>query len=340
MFYPLIRSLLFLLDPEVAHRFSLSSLRMLDQINLLQFLVKKIPARPCKVMNLSFEHPVGIAAGFDKNGEYIAALGRLGFSHIEIGTVTPKPQLGNVRPRLFRLTEQQALINRMGFNNRGVEEVINCVKKTQYRGILGINIGKNATTPLENAVDDYQYCLEKVYRYASYVVLNISSPNTPGLRNLQSIEHLNLLLFKLKRQQHELTNEHRKYVPLVIKISPDLEFDDLKQMVNAFCEYKVDAIIATNTTTLREGVYGSKFANEQGGLSGKPLFNRATQILEDLNRLVAGQIPLIASGGILTPQDAQKKMDAGASLIQLYTGFIYKGPRLISDIVTDLNGFA
>lgn len=337
MFYPIVRQLLFLLDPEFAHHVSLNTLRTLAQIKLLKKLVKKIPPRPCKIMNLDFDHPVGIAAGFDKNGEFIDTLAALGFSHIEIGTVTPKPQLGNIRPRLFRIPQAQALINRMGFNNRGVDQLISNVKASKYRGILGINIGKNATTPIENAIDDYQHCFAKVYPYASYVVVNISSPNTPGLRDLQSAEHLNHLLFKLKHQQDQLSDQYRRYVPLVIKISPDLSFEELKDMANTFIEYKIDGIIATNTTTSRDGLSGLKHANEQGGLSGKPLSHKATAILQQLNQLIAGQIPIFASGGILSAEDAQQKMDGGASLLQLYTGFIYKGPSLIYDCVKNLN---
>lgn len=336
MLYPLVRRLLFLLDTEVAHKSTLKTLKFLDQIKLLKVLVNKIPSRPCKIMDINFEHPIGLAAGFDKNGEYINCLATLGFSHIEIGTVTPKPQPGNPIPRLFRLTNAEAIINRMGFNNNGVDVLIHNVKASKYQGILGINIGKNADTQLENAIDDYQHCLNTVYPYASYVVVNISSPNTPGLRNLQNTEYLNRLIFTLKHQQDQLANQYNKYVPLVFKIAPDLSFEDLKHMAHSFSEYRIDGIIATNTTVSREGVLGEKFANEQGGLSGKPLFNRATRTLEQMNQLVSGKIPIIASGGILSLEDAQQKMDSGASLLQIYTGFVYKGPYLIYDCAKNL----
>ncbi|MBA2653543.1 MAG: quinone-dependent dihydroorotate dehydrogenase [Gammaproteobacteria bacterium] len=330
MNYNLIRSLLFLLNPELSHNFSLKAMKSLEQIGLLNHFITKAASTPRKLLGLTFENPVGLAAGLDKNGDYIDVLGSLGFGFIEIGTVTPKPQSGNPKPRMFRLEKDQAIINRMGFNNKGVDHLVGQVKKKKYQGVLGINIGKNATTAIENAIQDYLYCLDKVYAHASYITINISSPNTPGLRSLQGTEHLTSMLGELKKRQDQLANQHNKYVPLIIKISPDLNSQEIIDMAGAFLENKIDGIIATNTTLDRINL-NSIYANESGGLSGQPLFDKSTQVLSQLKKLVNGQIPIIASGGIMSADQAKTKIEAGADLVQLYTGFIYQGPSLIAE---------
>lgn len=303
-------------------------MKLLEQMNVLNFFVNNPPISRRKLWGLTFENPVGLAAGLDKNGDYIDALAALGFGFLEVGTVTPKPQLGNPKPRMFRLIEQRAIINRMGFNNKGVDYLIHQVQKKKYQGILGINIGKNATTPIENAIDDYFICLDKVYPHASYITINISSPNTPGLRSLQSNEYLHRLLENLKKRQDQLANQHQQYVPILIKIAPDLNQEEIVLMGQTFNEHKIDGIIATNTTLDRDLIQGSLFAHESGGLSGQPLFQKSTKILAALKKIVI-DIPIIASGGIMSANDAKIKMEAGAELIQLYTGFIYEGPQLI-----------
>ncbi len=305
-------------------------MKSLEQIGLLNHFITKAASTPRKLLGLTFENPVGLAAGLDKNGDYIDVLGSLGFGFIEIGTVTPKPQSGNPKPRMFRLEKDQAIINRMGFNNKGVDHLVGQVKKKKYQGVLGINIGKNATTAIENAIQDYLYCLDKVYAHASYITINISSPNTPGLRSLQGTEHLTSMLGELKKRQDQLANQHNKYVPLIIKISPDLNSQEIIDMAGAFLENKIDGIIATNTTLDRINL-NSIYANESGGLSGQPLFDKSTQVLSQLKKLVNGQIPIIASGGIMSADQAKTKIEAGADLVQLYTGFIYQGPSLIAE---------
>jgi len=325
--YKLIRNLLFLLEPELAHQIALNSLRYTPSI----FFLKNIHSSPCKVMDLDFPNRVGLAAGLDKNGEYVDALAKVGFGFIEVGTVTPKPQPGNPKPRLFRIPQREALINRMGFNNRGVDYLISQIKKAKYQGILGINIGKNFDTPIEKAVDDYLLCLRRVYEHASYITINVSSPNTPGLRTLQFGEQLDHLLTTLKTEQKSLADKYKRYVPLLVKISPDLEADEVRLISETLIKNSIDGVIATNTTSSRQGVEGLAHAEESGGLSGKPLLEQSTDIIQQLNTHLKGQIPIIASGGILTPEDAKAKFRAGASLIQLYTGFIYQGPSLISE---------
>lgn len=330
MSYQLIKPFLMKLDPEVAHHLTLNLL------NVFSFaLIPPISKNPVQLFGLNFENPVGLAAGLDKNGDYIDALGGLGFGFIEIGTVTPKPQEGNPKPRLFRIPERQAIINRMGFNNKGVDYLVTKVKQRKYRGILGINIGKNATTPIENAADDYVQCLEKVYPYADYITVNISSPNTQGLRDLQGAKYLELLVTTLKNRQKQLATLHHKQVPLIVKIAPDLEEAELEQMAGIFLEQNIDGIIATNTTLARDGVKGCPSWDEAGGLSGAPLFDRATAVLTKLKSLVADRIPIIASGGILTSEQAKIKFDEGAKLIQLYTGLIYEGPKLVRSCINE-----
>ena len=314
MCYRLIRPLLFCLPPETAHSLTLSALKVLP-------ISQKIPDAPKTVWGLEFKNPIGIAAGLDKNGDYIDALAKLGFGFIEIGTITPKPQIGNPKPRLFRLPKSRAIINRMGFNNKGIDALIANVKKAKYKGILGINIGKNASTPIESALDDYLICLKKAYPYASYITINISSPNTVGLRDLQHGEFLNQLLSGLKAEQGRLAQEHKRYVPLLVKVSPDLMETEIQALAAAFLKHQIDGVIATNTTISREGVH----SQESGGLSGAPLTTRSTQILQALHLELQGKIPLIGVGGIMNAQDAETKFAAGADLIQVYTGLIYQG---------------
>lgn len=332
MFYPLARTALFTLDPEVAHDLALHSLAKLQKLHLARFFGSRVSA-PVEVMGLKFDNPVGLAAGLDKNGEYIDALAAMGFGFIEVGTVTPLPQPGNPKPRMFRLTDQEALINRLGFNNQGLDAFVSNVKRASYNGVLGLNIGKNADTSIENAVDDYVTCLKGVYPFASYVTVNISSPNTKGLRDLQASEQLEQLLFTLKAEQKRLAKKHKKTVPLVLKIAPDLDLKSIREIANLTIENNFDGIIATNTTISRDAVRGHAHAGEVGGLSGRPLFSPSTEVLRELAKTVKGRIPIIGVGGILNGADAKAKMNAGASLVQIYTGFIYKGPDLIRDAV-------
>ncbi len=334
MNYALIRSILFSMNAEFSHSLTLKILKQLHTIQMIKNVIVQPPKCVKNVFNLTFKNPVGLAAGLDKNGDYIDALGALGFGFIEIGTVTPRPQMGNPKPRLFRLVSEQAIINRMGFNNKGVEYLISRVKKKKYQGILGINIGKNSETPIENAIDDYLLCLFKVYPYAHYITVNISSPNTPGLRNLQGPDYLHLLVTKLKLNQDRLANEHNKYVPILIKISPDVSSDDIKQMAKIFSENRIDGVIATNTTVDRQSIQGVKNSQEAGGLSGQPLFHKATEVLKMLKGSLDKDIPIIASGGIMTGKQAKEKILAGADMVQLYTGLIYAGPDLIANSIT------
>ncbi len=330
MLYKLLRPLLFRLDPESAHRLSFSALERFRRFGLLHRAA--IACQPRSVMGLNFPNPVGLAAGLDKNGEYLDALASLGFGFIEIGTVTPRPQPGNPKPRLFRIPEASAIINRMGFNNHGVDQLIENVKRADYQGILGINIGKNFDTPLAQAADDYLICLQKAYRYASYITVNISSPNTKNLRDLQAADALDHLLDRLKGAQRELAQIHGKYVPVAVKIAPDLDAEQVESIAALLLKHQMDAVIATNTTISREGVSHLPVAKEAGGLSGAPLTQRATTVIQQLQRLLGHAIPIIGAGGIMSIEDAQEKLRAGASLIQLYTGLIYHGPDLVRQV--------
>lgn len=331
MLYSLLRKLLFCLSPEHAHYVTLQSLRLAQKLRFTQFLPPLISS-PREVMGLHFPNPLGLAAGLDKNGEYIDALAALGFGFIEVGTVTPKPQQGNLLPRLFRLPEHAAIINRMGFNNKGVDYLVKQLKKTRFKGILGVNIGKNKETAIENATADYVYGLQRVMPFASYVTINISSPNTENLRQLQQVELLQDLLQALKAEQALFFANHNKYVPLVVKISPDLIADEIAPMAKLLLTEKVDGVIATNTTVHRDGVELSPLAAETGGLSGRPLRKRATEMIKKLHGLLGDNIPIIGCGGIASAEDAQEKMAAGASLLQVYTGLVYQGPALIREI--------
>ncbi|MEM7018488.1 MAG: quinone-dependent dihydroorotate dehydrogenase [Pseudomonadota bacterium] len=331
--YSLLRPLLFSLNPETSHHVSLSSLRYLARLKLSPLFFGTLPLVPRTVMGLTFPNPVGLAAGLDKDAVCIDGMAGLGFGFIEVGTVTPRPQSGNPQPRLFRLTEANALINRMGFNNNGLEYLLENVKKRQFGGPLGINIGKNASTHLDNALDDYLTCLEHVYPHADYVTVNVSSPNTPGLRNLQTGDSLERLLAGLKDAQARLSTEHSRYVPLAIKIAPDLEEDELQSTAAKLMAYAVDGVIATNTTLSRTHVEGLPHADEKGGLSGAPLSGRSTEVVRQLHDFTDGKLPIIAVGGIMSVEQALEKFDAGADLVQLYTGLIYQGPNLIKNIV-------
>ena len=324
--YALARPLLFSLDPETAHRVTLQ---------LAGFLpYAAVPPCPVRALGRQFPNPVGLAAGLDKNAEYIDALAKLGFGFIEVGTVTPRPQAGNPRPRLFRLPQAQALINRFGFNNVGLEAFVRNVARSRYRGILGINIGRNADTPPERAADDYESCLDKVYSHASYVAVNISSPNTRGLRDLQQKDQVENLLARLSTRRERLAERHGKHVPLVLKVAPDLVPEQVSGIANAVRRHGIEGVIATNTSVSREGVEGLPHANEAGGLSGKPLRERATRVLKLLESELRDEATLIGAGGISTQSDAREKVAAGASLVQLYTGLIYRGPGLVAECVS------
>ena len=327
MLYALARPLLFALDPEVAHRISLG----LSGFSSPFF--EKPAACPVRFMGLEFPNPVGLAAGLDKNGEHVDALAALGFGFLEIGTVTPRPQPGNPRPRLFRIPEREALINRMGFNNVGADAFAANLARASYRGVLGVNIGKNATTPLERAAEDYEQCLEKLYSRASYVTVNVSSPNTPGLRELQARGFLDDLLSRLKSKSRSLAERHGKIVPLVLKISPDLEPPQIRDIADAARRHRIDGLIATNTSLGREGVEGLPHADEAGGLSGAPIRTKATRVLKMLVDHLKNEVPVIASGGIIDGRNAAEKFAAGAALVQLYTGLVYRGPGLIAACV-------
>lgn len=331
--YSLIRPLLFRLSAETAHKYSLSALDVCHALGLSRLLAAKPEPCPVEVMGIRFPNPVGLAAGLDKDARHIDALAALGFGFIEVGTVTPRAQPGNPLPRLFRLPEAEAIINRMGFNNGGVDALVESVKASAYRGVLGINIGKNKDTPAEQAVDDYLHCLRKVYPLASYVTVNLSSPNTPGLRDLQFGEPLKALLAALKNAQAELAAEHQRYVPIAVKIAPDMAEDDVRDVAKAFLAAGIDGVIATNTTISREKVAGLRHGDEAGGLSGAPVRQAATAVVEILADELAGQLPIIGVGGISSGEAAQEKLAAGASLVQVYTGFIYRGPALIRDAV-------
>ncbi|RLT93505.1 quinone-dependent dihydroorotate dehydrogenase [Ketobacter sp.] len=332
MFYKVARQILFSLPTETSHHLALQSIELGYRLGLTRCLLPRLEA-PVELLGLRFKNPVGLAAGLDKNGDHIDALGSLGFGFIEIGTVTPRPQPGNPKPRLFRLPQQQAIINRMGFNNKGVDHLVEQVKRARYDGILGINIGKNFDTPVEQALDDYLICLNKVYKHADYVVINISSPNTQGLRSLQYGASLDTLLQGMKSAQQRLAEEHDKYVPLLVKIAPDLEPDEVKQIAEQFKKHRVDGVIATNTTLSREGVAHLPHGNEQGGLSGAPVFEKSTQVLQQLCAALEGAMPVVGVGGIVSGTQAAEKKRVGASLVQVYSGFIYAGPRLIADCV-------
>lgn len=336
--YSLIRRALFIADPETAHGLALEGLRLGYGVGATQLLCKT-RSLPVTVMGLQFPNPVGMAAGMDKNGDYIDALGSVGFGFIEIGTVTPRPQPGNPKPRIFRLEKANAMINRLGFNNKGVDYLVRQVKKRRFSGILGINIGKNFDTPNDKAADDYLVCLEKVYPHADYITINISSPNTRGLRDLQDAEQFDSLLATLNSRRLELAEEFQKRVPLVVKIAPDLEDEQIPGMAQAVVENEFDGLIATNTTISRDAVKGMRYADEQGGLSGAPVKDKANHVLAEFRAHLPPEIALIGTGGITEGADAAEKIELGADLVQFYTGFVYKGPDLVGDSLKAIKAY-
>lgn len=331
--YSLIKPLLFHLDAERAHDLALANLARLDKLGLAGLLGVRLPECPVEVMGLRFPNPVGLAAGLDKNADYLDGLARLGFGFLEVGTVTPRPQAGNDKPRLFRLPQGQAIINRMGFNNKGVDYLVERVKQARFDGVLGINIGKNKDTPNEHALDDYTIGMEKVYPHAGYITINVSSPNTPGLRDLQQIDAIGELVAGLKGVQARLADQHGRLVPMVVKIAPDLADDDLPALANTLAELGVEGIAATNTTLSRAGVEGLRYADEAGGLSGAPLRERADAVLDKLCVALDGRVPVIGIGGITRGEHAAHKLKLGASLVQVYSGLIYRGPGLVREAV-------
>jgi len=336
MLYRAVRPLLFALDPETAHRLSLKSLDCLRRLGAGSFVAAAAPRMPARVMGLEFPNPVGLAAGLDKDGEHIDGLGALGFGFLEVGAVTPRPQPGNPRPRLFRLPEAEALINRLGFNSLGVDALVENIRSSSYRGVLGVNIGRNSDTPNERAADDYIGCLRKVYPHADFVTANISSPNTKKLRALQHADELDVLLAGLAAERDRLAQQHGKRVPLAVKIAPDLDEAGVEAVADRVAARGIDAVIATNTTLSREGVEHLPGGREQGGLSGAPLKARATAVVAKLRRALPERVPIIGVGGIASAADAREKLDAGASLVQLYTALIYRGPGLVGEIVRGL----
>lgn len=336
MFYPVIKKALFQLDPERAHEFTFQQLRRLSNTPF-EFLIRQsVPTKPVTCMGLSFKNPLGLAAGLDKDGDCIDALGAMGFGHIEVGTVTPRPQPGNDKPRLFRVVEAEGLINRMGFNNHGVDNLIENVKKSRFGGVLGINIGKNKDTPVEQGKDDYLICMDKIYAHAGYIAINISSPNTPGLRSLQYGEALDDLLQAIKNKQEALHQQYQKYVPIAVKIAPDLSEEELIQIADSLVRHNIDGVIATNTTLNRDLIQGLNHCGQTGGLSGRPLQQRSTEVIRRLAQELNGRLPIIGVGGVDSLMAAREKMAAGASLVQIYSGFIFHGPRLIKDIITHI----
>ena len=330
MFYDLARKALFATDPETAHELTLEGLKMGHRFGATRLLCKEKP-QPVECMGLTFPNPVGVAPGLDKNGDYFEALGDLGFGFVEIGTITPRPQPGNPKPRVFRLTKAQAMINRLGFNNKGVDHLVHRVRNHRFRGVLGINIGKNFDTPNDRAADDYLICLEKVYQYADYITVNISSPNTKNLRDLQSEDALDQLLGVLAKRREELADKHDRLAPMALKVAPDLEEGAITAIADVVSRHGMDAVIATNTTISRDAVAGMEHAEETGGLSGAPLKEKADQVLGELRKALPEDIAMIGVGGITRGQDAVDKLKKGADLVQFYTGMVYRGPELVTE---------
>lgn len=334
--YSLAKPFLFQFDAETAHDITLKSLKLAERSGVLSLYPAPPACQLRQVMGITFPNPVGLAAGLDKNAAVIDGMAALGFGFIEVGTVTPRPQPGNPKPRLFRVREAQGIVNRFGFNNLGVDNLIENVKAAKYKGVLGINIGKNFDTPMENAVDDYLICMQKVYAHATYITVNISSPNTKNLRALQEKEALSHLLATLKLEQTKLAETHGKYVPITLKIAPDLEHEQINEIADLLMEHKIDGVIATNTTLSRDMVQGMENANETGGLSGAPVREKSTLVIQQLSQRLQGAVPIIGVGGILSGADAVEKIAAGAQLVQVYSGLIYKGPKLVHDICRTL----
>lgn len=336
MIYTLYKKAAFRMNPELVHTLTLKGLRLTHRRDKRHFLAGRFADKPVELMGLRFPNAIGLAAGMDKNGDYIDALGGLGFGFVEIGTITPRPQSGNPKPRLFRIPEQDAIINRMGFNNKGVDHLCKQVMRTRYKGILGINIGKNFDTPLENAADDYVTCMNAVFHLADYIAVNISSPNTIGLRELQDGQTFNDLIARLKAEQIRLNKSRNTPVPLLIKIAPDLSPEEIRFMGTCMLENDIDGVIATNTTIKRDGLESYETARESGGLSGYPLQDLSTHVIRQLSEVLQGRIPIIGVGGIMDGTSAVAKLDAGATLVQVYSGLIYRGPGIIGDIAQSL----
>ena len=334
--YSLLRPLLFSLDAEKAHHLTLESLNLAHGLGLLSLYAGKPVNDPVTVFGIEFPNRVGLAAGLDKNADYIDALGALGFGFVEVGTITPRPQVGNPQPRLLRAVAQRGIVNRMGFNNLGVEHLLKNIRSRTYRGVLGVNIGKNAATPVESALDDYLLCLDAVYADCDYITVNLSSPNTPGLRDLQFGEPLKRLLDGLKNRQKKLQVQHGKYTPLLVKIAPDLAKSDIDDIAQTFLQLQIDGVIATNTTIDKSTLIGTGLENEAGGLSGAPVYEKSTAVLRSLAQQLQGKIPLIGVGGIESGVQAKAKIDSGATLVQLYSGLIYSGPALVRECATAL----
>lgn len=335
MFYRLAQKALFIAEPERAQHIALEALRLASATRATSLLCSQ-QMLPVECMGLKFANPVGLAAGLDKDGDYIDALGQLGFGFIEIGSVLPRPQPGNPAPRVFRLPEKNAVINRLGFNSKGVDHTVRQLEQSQFGGVLGINVGKNRDTPIDAAADDYAHVIKRVYPFADYITVNISSPNTPGLRALQDENHLDALLNTLTTLRARLADKHRRFVPLLVKVSPDLEDEEMRIMADSFSQNQIEGVIATNTTITRNGVKGERYADEEGGLSGAPLLSGSNRILKKFRAFLPPEIALIGLGGITCGDDAAEKMKRGASLVQFYTGFIYKGPELISQCVNSI----
>jgi len=331
--YSLARRFLFCLDAERAHDLGLTSIEAAYRTGLNPLLALAPKPLPVRLFGLDFPNPVGLAAGLDKNGAHVDALAALGFGFLEVGTTTPRAQAGNPKPRMWRLPEHQAVINRLGFNNSGVDALVRNVEKAKFTGVLGVNIGKNKDTPNQNAVDDYLLCLTRVYARASYVTVNISSPNTQGLRDLQQEDTLKRFLGTLVESRDRLATQHGKVKPLLLKIAPDLVEAELDAIAQVVLDARIDGLICTNTTIDRSVIRGAPYAEETGGLSGKPLFDKATYVLKGMSRRLQGRIPVVGVGGILSGVDAAEKIEAGASLVQFYTGMIYRGPALIDECV-------
>ena len=336
MLYRIMRSFLFKMNPEKAHDLSIKQLKLTHGTLLDLFYRQKVQQRPVQVMGLTFPNSLGLAAGLDKNAECIDAFGAMGFGHVEVGTVTPVGQPGNPSPRLFRVLEGEGIINRMGFNNHGVDNLIENVKNSNFKGVIGINIGKNINTPVEQGKEDYIICMDKVYPHAGYIAVNISSPNTPGLRSLQYGEALDDLLSSLKYRQVALTKKHEKYVPIALKVAPDLSDEEIESIAQSLLKFKIDGLIATNTTLDRDMIKGMSHASEAGGLSGRPVQSKSTAVIAKFAQHLKGEIPIIGVGGIDSVIAAKEKIEAGASLVQIYSGFIYQGPPLVKDIVNHI----
>lgn len=335
MSYPLLRPLLFRLDAERAHTLTLD---LLDSAARLGWPpAVSLPSQPVRAMGIEFPNAVGLAAGLDKNAAHIDALARLGFGFIEVGTVTPRPQPGNPKPRMFRIPQARGIVNRLGFNNLGVDRLVHNVRNARFRGVLGINIGKNFDTPIERAAGDYLVCMRKVYTHATYLTVNISSPNTKNLRQLQEVDELDRLLGTLKAEQARLASEHGAYKPIALKIAPDLTPEQVHAIADRLLAHQIDGVIATNTTIGRDGVEGLPHAEESGGLSGAPLTAKAQAVTKRLAATLHGRIPIIGVGGIMCGADASARVSAGASLVQIYSGLVYAGPALIGDCVRALS---